>query len=995
MALRGEKVGDAYVRIHADGRGMDRDVERELSKVDAKKAGSKAGEDYSEGFGDAFERRFKKTYSKTLKKSLKDSNRIGRETGDIFGGEAFKGIENQLRSRFPAMGGRVADDLISQLRAKFQKSNLGESFFRGGQKSGLAAFFKQVETMAADSQIKIEKLDAASVMARNEIERKGYVERDRLRDEDFDQHILSLAEIGKAEKRSASAIAGLDADRAKRRRKNNADERRDWDAQFRELSRTVGKIVIPDVVPDSLFPRLRRFDVALSGLSERTGRAFGKGSRNDALNLFGAIAGGSLRATAGVFRFGENLLTMGSKFKTAFSAARATEGIFASLRAGFSGAASGAGSLGAALTAGAVAIPIIVILVGTLVSAISALIGIFVALASTISFAVVGAVAVLGGAFTALLIGVGALAFAIKSMDDQTKKALKTAIKPFTDEARRLGQVLADNAFQNAVTWAKEMKGALGGLEPLAAGLGLAFSDIGDYFVAALTSEGFTNFKIELSQFLPAIIENLGKAFVDTLGGFGGLFAAILPHIERFSVWLSDIAKDFSDWANSAEGQNSIADFMDKAFESAEALGGFLGELNGLIGDLLFNATGKATGDSIFDSMAGAIATFREYIADGELEQWFEDAKDFAESLGEALSAVGDALDALDSPGFRSFAGVILEMLGEMFETFSNLVAPISDVVTALDSLFEGDWSGLGQSITSLFKDLGILALDALTLGFGDELASAFDDLDWAGAGQSVVNGLASALVAVGGFGTMLSTKLGAAKESVSSFASHLGSKFTEGSGVVTAKIGEISSAIGGRLSSAFNTAKSKASEVASSFGGSVRGGFESLRSKAGELSSSLSGRLSDAFGSVRGTGSRLLGVFDSIRNKFDSVKDAVRRLINELRNIDWPSPPGWLSGAANRIGGLFTASGGVFNGAQTRVIGEAGAEAVVPLDRPLSQVDPAVRWLSAIAQGKIGTPSGGGGRTVDASGWTIITPTKDPVAVAHEVLNEITGKLG
>lgn len=36
-------------------------------------------------------------------------------------------------------------------------------------------------------------------------------------------------------------------------------------------------------------------------------------------------------------------------------------------------------------------------------------------------------------------------------------------------------------------------------------------------------------------------------------------------------------------------------------------------------------------------------------------------------------------------------------------------------------------------------------------------------------------------------------------------------------------------------------------------------------------------------------------------------------------------------------------------------VAGEAGSEAIVPLDRPLSQVDPSVRGLSAFAQGKLG----------------------------------------
>jgi TP901 family phage tail tape measure protein len=52
-------------------------------------------------------------------------------------------------------------------------------------------------------------------------------------------------------------------------------------------------------------------------------------------------------------------------------------------------------------------------------------------------------------------------------------------------------------------------------------------------------------------------------------------------------------------------------------------------------------------------------------------------------------------------------------------------------------------------------------------------------------------------------------------------------------------------------------------------------------------------------------------------------------------------------------VGKPKTAVGGIFSGAQTRVIAEAGREAVVPLDRSLRSVDPSVRYLSAVAQGK------------------------------------------
>jgi hypothetical protein len=56
--------------------------------------------------------------------------------------------------------------------------------------------------------------------------------------------------------------------------------------------------------------------------------------------------------------------------------------------------------------------------------------------------------------------------------------------------------------------------------------------------------------------------------------------------------------------------------------------------------------------------------------------------------------------------------------------------------------------------------------------------------------------------------------------------------------------------------------------------------------------------------------------------------------------------------------------------------------------------VDPSVRWLSAIAQGKIpGFARGGvvgGGKTIDASGWTITVPGSDARAVASEVVNRL-----
>jgi hypothetical protein len=89
-----------------------------------------------------------------------------------------------------------------------------------------------------------------------------------------------------------------------------------------------------------------------------------------------------------------------------------------------------------------------------------------------------------------------------------------------------------------------------------------------------------------------------------------------------------------------------------------------------------------------------------------------------------------------------------------------------------------------------------------------------------------------------------------------------------------------------------------------------------------------------------------------------------------------------------------YLARGGLVDHPTMAMVGEAGREAVVPLDRPLSQVDESVRWLAAIAQGKTSYASGGvaGGRSVNiAPGAIAVTAMNaDPEQVASAVLDRV-----
>jgi phage-related protein len=131
----------------------------------------------------------------------------------------------------------------------------------------------------------------------------------------------------------------------------------------------------------------------------------------------------------------------------------------------------------------------------------------------------------------------------------------------------------------------------------------------------------------------------------------------------------------------------------------------------------------------------------------------------------------------------------------------------------------------------------------------------------------------------------------------------------------------------------------------------------------------------------VSGAVSTIIGVINGMISVINGALAAIRNLTGGLVNLNIPSLPG-------------LASGGLVFGPQRRLIGEAGPEAVVPLNRPLSQVDPAVRGLSAIAQGKGSMASGGvvgTGRVVNVEpGAIVIQTVADPMQIANMTLDRL-----
>lgn len=130
------------------------------------------------------------------------------------------------------------------------------------------------------------------------------------------------------------------------------------------------------------------------------------------------------------------------------------------------------------------------------------------------------------------------------------------------------------------------------------------------------------------------------------------------------------------------------------------------------------------------------------------------------------------------------------------------------------------------------------------------------------------------------------------------------------------------------------------------------------------------------------------------------TATDKVTTLNTKLDKLDGRTVSSYVNVYTTNHGAPIPqgASGMLLTGPRVILAGEAGAEAIVPLERPLAQVDPSVRALSAFAQGYPTTAmaNGGvvGGRSVIIQEGAIQINAPDPWRAATETVNRITERV-
>lgn len=525
---------------------------------------------------------------------------------------------------------------------------------------------------------------------------------------------------------------------------------------------------------------------------------------------------------------------------------------------------------------------------------------------------------------------------------------------------------------------------------PLAQGLTAEFSkwasSLGQDITAGLQSGKIQAFLTQAKADFDAVwrvVKNVGEALKTT-------FAIGTDTGRGFIGALGQISEKWNAWTKTTEGQNSIQKFFDSSKQAIDAFMPVVGALAKALADM-FNAPAAQANFAVL-----------------------------AKGIADLLPVVGQLLSAISRMGIVSIIGQAMTALGEALAPIMPIVAQLADTI---GFALQGAFTALAPLLPPLASALGqiLLAITPLVGALGGALTPLI---------SALVQAIVPLLPVVAQIAIALGDVLVAAVQALTPLIAALTPLFVwlfQNIGPVTGGLKGIADLMTNVLVPAITTVIGWIGNVIgwfvnwqrtlSQIQAAASAVFASISSTVANWAQNVGGWLTTVVGWFNSFGSRIAdgirGVGDAIAKPFLSAYDKIAGFISSVVSL-FAGFGGRVLSAVSSMGGqilekllgglpgpvrsaLGFARGGIVLGPVTAHIGESGAEAIVPLNRPLSQVDPSVRLLSAIAQGKMpGFAKGGvvtnAGRTITVAPGAIVVQTQveNPRRVAEAVLDRM-----
>ena len=313
----------------------------------------------------------------------------------------------------------------------------------------------------------------------------------------------------------------------------------------------------------------------------------------------------------------------------------------------------------------------------------------------------------------------------------------------------------------------------------------------------------------------------------------------------------------------------------------------------------------------IVDVITGVLKIL-EGIFSGDWAKIWEGVKDIFVGVWDfivgVISTVWEQIKTVVETGFDRVKAVIKIILDAIILDFTIAFNSVKGIWGLIISFFQGLWDG----IVTIFSVVGPWFTERFKEAW-DGLTNIFRVIgQWFSERWNEVKNILSPI------GQWFKDKFQSAWDGLTGIFKSLGSWFGARWNDVTNALSNVASWFGNTFTSAYNAVKNAFSSIGSFFSG-VWSTVKSIFVNAGQMVGSAVG------GAFKGAVNAVLGTIENIVNGFINMINGVIGVINAL--------PGVSLGYINGISLPRLARGGIVDSPTIAMIGEAGKEAVVPLE--------------------------------------------------------------
>ena len=513
------------------------------------------------------------------------------------------------------------------------------------------------------------------------------------------------------------------------------------------------------------------------------------------------------------------------------------------------------------------------------------------------------------------------------------------------------------------------------------ASIGNIAQSIGQIFYDTITSEPATNIGAGLiSAFTYAfmgvtelvskstrdVVKQIEKVITGNQGNITEMFTSLLKAAEPVVEALASTMKSIFEKANKVYDEH-IKPLIDKAGDSLssivktfttvwdEKIQPILEEIGAGFADTIENHIGPAV--EKFLDLLGSIADLIGVVYD-KLEPLITFIiEKIINELAPSIKRVGDELKTFFDTLSDIVSGVIDIIKGIIDVIIGIINGDMSKIIEGFSSIF----NGVLEIVVAIFKSLLNLIINILTNIWNTIIStfqSAWDGITniLGGAGDWFSNTFQGAWDAIanifGNLGSWFGDRWSDVTNALSDVNTWLGDKFQQGWDTISNAFGKLGSWFGDR----WNESKDALSEANTWLGEKFQSGRDNVNSTFENVGSWFSDRWNDIQSALKEIPNWFRNLFnDAMENAKSIVKNGIDRL-KSFFNFDWSLPriklphfniSGSFSLMPPRIPSFsvdWYARGGVFNSPSIIGVGEAGQEAVMPLERNTG-------WISILAQ--------------------------------------------